>query len=198
MNQTGQSCNTRETRESDRTLMTLRSLRVIVLFLAVAVPLQLVVPAAAQQVTEASTAAPVADNQDNMIDAPSATLKPSADKAQQSLIARSQDREPVAQDTVPQDPSAQNQAPQRPDQSQPTGQTTPPPAQTPQGAAAAQVQPATGTAASKPGGAALAPPKQRRVRSFLIKFGAIAGAGVALGTVYALSAASPSKPPGTH
>jgi cytoskeletal protein RodZ len=197
MNQTGQSCNTRETRESDRTLMTLRSLRVIVLFLAVAVPLQLVVPAAAQQVTEASTAAPVADNQDNMIDAPSATLKPSADKAQQSLIAQPHDGEPVAQDSVPQDPSAQNQAPQRPE-SQPTGQTTPPPAQTPQGAAAAQVQPATGTAASKPGGAALAPPKQRRVRSFLIKFGAIAGAGVVLGTVYALSAASPSKPPGTH
>jgi hypothetical protein len=182
--------------------MTLRSLPVIVFFLAIAVPLQLVVPAAAQQATEPSTAAPVADNQDNMIDAPSATLKSSADSAQQSLIAQSQDREPVAQnqDTVPQDPSTptQNQASQRPDQSPPARQKTPPPAQTPQGAAAAQVQPTTGTAASKPAGAALAPPKQRRVRSFLIKFGAIAGAGIALGTVYALSAASPSKPPGSH
>ena len=182
--------------------MTLRSLRVIGFFLAVAVPLELVVPAAAQQ-SQPTDASPVADNQDNMIDAPSASLKSSADKARQSLVAQSQAGEPVAQEpaaqeTVPQEPSTQNQAPQRPDQSQPTGQTTPPPAQTPQGAAAAKVQATTGTAASKPAGAALAPPKQRRVRSFLIKFGAIAGAGVALGTVYALSAASPSKPPGRH
>jgi len=175
--------------------MNLRSLRVIGLFLAVAVPLELVVPAAAQQ-SQPTDASPVADNQDNMIDAPSASLKSSADKARQSLVAQSQAGEPVAQEpaaqeTVPQEPSTQNQAPQRPDQSQPT-------AQTPQGAAAAKVQATTGTAASKPAGAALAPPKQRRVRSFLIKFGAIAGAGVALGTVYALSAASPSKPPGSH
>jgi hypothetical protein len=194
-NQTGQYCTIEE---SDRTLMTSRSLRAVVFFLAIAVPLQLVVPAAAQQAQ--ATAAPVADNQDNMIDAPSATLKSSADKPQQSLTAQSQDREPVAQDqdTVPRDPATQNQGSQRPDQGQPSDQKTPPPAQTPQGAAAAQVQPTTGTAASKPAGAALAPPKQRRVRSFLIKFGAIAGAGVALGTVYALSAASPSKPPGSH
>ena len=68
----------------------------------------------------------------------------------------------------------------------------------PQGVAAARIQPATGTAASKPAGAAIAPAKQRRVRTFLIRFGAIAGAGVAIGTVIALSSASPSKPSGTH
>src|SRR5947209_13702796 len=109
-NQTGQSC---KTRESDRTLMTLRSLHVIVLCLAITVPLDFVVPAAAQEATESSTAAPVADNQGNMIDAPSATLKSAADKAQQSLLAQSQEgragtQNTGGQDTVPQDPSTQN------------------------------------------------------------------------------------------
>ena len=47
-------------------------------------------------------------------------------------------------------------------------------------------------------GAAIAPAKQRRVRSLLIKLGALAGAGAAVGTVYALSHGSPSRPPGAH
>ncbi len=72
------------------------------------------------------------------------------------------------------------------------------PTQPPQGAAAAHVQPATGTAASEPAGAAIAPAKQRRVRSYLIRLGAVAGAGIAVGTVFALSSASPSRPPGSH
>ena len=70
--------------------------------------------------------------------------------------------------------------------------------QQPQGAAAARIQSATGTAGSKPAGAAIAPAKQRRVRTFLIRFGAVAGVGVAVATVFALSSASPSKPPGSH
>jgi hypothetical protein len=69
--------------------------------------------------------------------------------------------------------------------------------QQPQGAAAARVQPTTGTAASQPAGAAIAPVKQRRSRSFLIRMGMLAGAGIAVGTVIALSTASPSKPPGS-
>jgi hypothetical protein len=36
------------------------------------------------------------------------------------------------------------------------------------------------------------------VRSLLLKLGLIAGAGVALGTVAALSIASPSRVPGSH
>jgi hypothetical protein len=43
---------------------------------------------------------------------------------------------------------------------------------------------------------AIAPAKQHQVRSFLIKLGAIAGGAVAIGTVYALSRSSPSRPPG--
>jgi hypothetical protein len=68
----------------------------------------------------------------------------------------------------------------------------------PVGTAAAEWVPATGIAASRPAGAALAPAKQRRARSILIKVGALLGAGVALGTVMALSEASPSKPPGSR
>jgi hypothetical protein len=66
--------------------------------------------------------------------------------------------------------------------------------QEPVGTAAAQFVMTTGVAASKPAGAAIAPAKQRRARSILIKVGVIVGAGVAVGTVAALSSASPSRP----
>lgn len=67
----------------------------------------------------------------------------------------------------------------------------------PQGAAAARVQPTTGTAASQPAGAALAPARQKRSHSFLIRMGILAGATIAVGSVVALSSGSPSKPPGS-
>ena len=70
--------------------------------------------------------------------------------------------------------------------------------QQPQGAAAARAQPTTGTAASQPAGAALAPAEQKRSRSFLIRLGILAGASIAVGTVVALSSASPNKPPGSR
>ena len=68
--------------------------------------------------------------------------------------------------------------------------------QQPLGAAAAEAAPPTGGAASKPAGTAIAPAKQRQVRSLLIKLGAIAAAGAALGTVYGLTRATSSVPPG--
>jgi len=68
----------------------------------------------------------------------------------------------------------------------------------PLGTAAAESVQTTGVAASRPAGAAVAPAKQRRVRSILIKVGALAAAGVAIGTTMALSQGSPSRPPGTH
>ncbi len=64
----------------------------------------------------------------------------------------------------------------------------------PVGTAAAPDEETTGVAASRPAGAAIAPAKQRRVRSFLIKFGVVVGAAVAVGTVAALSQGSPSRP----
>lgn len=81
----------------------------------------------------------------------------------------------------------------------PASSSTPSPtAKQADGAAAAPAVEVTGNAVSRPAGSAIAPPKQRQVRSFLIKMGLIAGAGVALGTVAALSLSSPARVPGSH
>jgi len=110
------------------------------------------------------------------------------------------------QPTLP--PVNPNELPNNPAPQQPVPQNTSPalaqrPAQSagvpqqPTGTAAAQAEKPAGSAASRPAGAAIAPPKQRQIRSFLIKMGVIAGAGIALGTVYALSVATPSRVPGS-
>jgi hypothetical protein len=80
-----------------------------------------------------------------------------------------------------QSPSPQNSKPQRP-----------------VGTAAAEAPTVSGVTAAEPAGVAIAPAKQRRVRTILIRVGAIVGAGVALGTTLALTAGTPSKPPGAH
>jgi cytoskeletal protein RodZ len=66
--------------------------------------------------------------------------------------------------------------------------------QKPVGAAAAPPEGAAGVTAARPAGAVIAPAKQRRVRAILIRVGLLVGAGVALGTVMALSHATPSQP----
>ena len=65
----------------------------------------------------------------------------------------------------------------------------------PLGAATAGTVATEGGGASRPAGTAIAPAKQHQVRSFLIKLGAVAAAGIAIGTVYALSKGTPSVPP---
>lgn len=45
-------------------------------------------------------------------------------------------------------------------------------------------------------GVAIAPAKQRRVRTIVIRVSAMVGAGAAVGAVAALTRAPPSKPPG--
>jgi len=70
--------------------------------------------------------------------------------------------------------------------------------QEPVGTAVAAPANSTGVVASRPAGAAIAPAKQRRARSIMIKVGAIVGASVAVGTVVALSSASPSRPSGSR
>lgn len=70
--------------------------------------------------------------------------------------------------------------------------------QHPVGTAAAEAPKVNGITAAQPAGSALAPAKQRRVRTIALKVGAIVGAGAALGVVIALSKATPSKPPGAH
>lgn len=71
-------------------------------------------------------------------------------------------------------------------------------AQKPVGTAAAEAPNAAGVAASEPAGIAIAPAKQHRVRTIVLKTGAIIAAGVAVGAVVALTAATPSRPPGAH
>jgi hypothetical protein len=67
--------------------------------------------------------------------------------------------------------------------------------QSPVGAAAAEQVRAAGGGASRPAGSAIAPVKQHQYRSILIKLGAVAAAGIAVGTVYGLSHATPGTPP---
>jgi hypothetical protein len=100
--------------------------------------------------------------------------------------------------------SAQQQAaaPDQPAQQAQSGQSGSTPADAapqssttkPVGTAVAPYEKTTGITASRPAGAVIAPAKQRRMRSILIKVGIIAGAGIAAGAVIALSRASPSQP----
>ncbi len=85
------------------------------------------------------------------------------------------------------DDNQQNGGPQTTPKQQQSG------TQAPVGTAAAPYEKGIGVAASRPAGAVIAPAKQRRTRSILIKVGVILAAGVAIGTVVGLSAASPSK-----
>ena len=64
----------------------------------------------------------------------------------------------------------------------------------PVGTAAAPVAKPSGVAASRPAGAVIAPAKQRRRKAILIRVGIIVGAGVAVGTVAALSRSSSGRP----
>jgi hypothetical protein len=92
------------------------------------------------------------------------------------------------------------QQPAQPLQAQPLAaqQPQPAPPREPLGAAAAETVPTMGVAASRPSGAAVAPAKQRRIRTILIRTGAVIGAAAAVGVTMALTEGSPSKPPGAH
>jgi hypothetical protein len=68
----------------------------------------------------------------------------------------------------------------------------------PVGTAAAEATKVSGITAAEPAGIAIAPAKQRRTRTLVLKVGAIIGVGVAVGTVVALSAGTSSKPPGAR
>jgi len=96
----------------------------------------------------------------------------------------------VSGDATPDAPQPQNTTPQQ--QSNPQQQQ---PAQTqPLGTAAAPYEQPSGITASRPAGAAIAPAKQRRTRTLIIRVGVLVAAAVAVGTVVALSSASHSTP----
>jgi hypothetical protein len=125
-----------------------------------------------------------------------------------TLIAKQNDPVAPQSNTSTQNPEAQQNDTQQPKTSSqsntaPAQNGSPNPGasqsengQQPVGAAAAQLGRTSGGAASKPAGAALAPTQQRHSRSLLLKLGLLAGAGIAVGSVAALSKASPSRPPG--
>ena len=91
-------------------------------------------------------------------------------------------------------PAEQTQAVQPASQSQ----QSPPEIRKPVGTAVAEAAHASGVAAAQPAGVAIAPAKQRRTSTLVLKVGAIVGASVALGSVVALSQGTPSKPPGAR
>jgi Flp pilus assembly protein TadG len=103
----------------------------------------------------------------------------------------------VSAHTLPDSPAPVNsQAPTQQGQTGPSASGTGEPdgARKPVGTAAAPYERTSGVAASRPAGAAIAPAKQRRVRTFLISAGLIAGAAIAVGSVAALSHGSSSHP----
>ncbi len=105
----------------------------------------------------------------------------------------------VAQNTQPATLGQQPSSPAAQEQPQ-SGQTQQPaptqqPVELPAGAAGAPAGETAGGVASTPAGSAIAPTRQRQVRSFLIKLGAVAAAGAAVGVVYALTRGTGSTPP---
>ncbi len=99
------------------------------------------------------------------------------------------------------EPNTPNPAPQNPESSTEPLPATPQPQmkaepqmQEPLGTATAEGVPTVGGAASRPAGEAIAPSKQNQKRSLLIKVGLIAAAGVAGGTVYALTKGTSGRP----
>jgi hypothetical protein len=126
--------------------------------------------------------------------APEAGLRqlPSAPVSFQSVAMQTQEVAPQDQQAQPAAPQLTQSQAQSASESQPSAQRPP------VGTAAAGVVPVSGIAASQPAGVAIAPAKQRRVRTIVLKVGAIIGAGVAVGSVVALTEATSSKPPGAR
>ena len=135
-----------------------------------------------------------------------------ADQPQAAAIAGNSLSASLTPTELPDSPGAewaksQANSSQQESSSQPATQTTSQPQapatqdqklQHPVGTAAAEAPKVSGITAAQPAGVAIAPAKQRRVRTIVLKVGAIIGAGAAIGAVIALSEATPSKPPGAH
>ena len=163
--------------------------------IAAAMPQQPQEPQPQEQTSPEEEQLTEADSQEPATEVPTAPAEPSqVDPTQGPLqpVPTQETEEQPQTEGVPEAPSAQPQT-QRLEQ-QPPATRQPAPA----GTAAAERGPVAGGAASKPAGTAIAPAKQRQVRSFLIKMGAVIAGAAALGTVFALSKSSPSTPPGSE
>ncbi len=117
---------------------------------------------------------------------------PGSDRGQQQDSASQQNGSAASQPQAASSPQANTPS------SQPGDTQANQKLQRPVGTAAAEAPKVSGITAAEPAGIAIAPAKQHRVRTLVIKVGAILGAGAAVGTVIALTQATPSKPPGAH
>jgi hypothetical protein len=149
--------------------------------------------------TPLAEAAAVSPQEDTSVQ--KAQSMPPASSEPQSSTSRAVKAEPEpgrSDATLPDSPSpAQFQSAARDDLSatpQSAAEKQQESTQKPVGSAAAPLEKATGVAASRPAGAVIAPAKQRRAGSILIRVGIVVGAAVAVGTVVALSHGSPSRP----
>jgi len=130
---------------------------------------------ATKQINQSAAAASIEETTSaEFPDSPSMTLAQSGLGQQNSLP-------PSSNSAQPESSSAQESREQRPT-----------------GTAAAEAPTVSGVTAAQPAGVAIAPAKQRRVRTIVLKIGAIVGASAALGVTLALTAGTPSKPPGAH
>lgn len=147
-------------------------------------------------------ASPVSVSQ--LPDSPGTVLARLGEPAQprSALLAALPEPGQASQNQSGQNQSGQNQGSQNqgsqnpPGQNQSTEQQQAP--QRPVGTAASEAPNASGVAASQPAGVAIAPAKQRRKRTLVLKMGAIIGGAAAVGAVVALTAATSSRPPGAH
>jgi hypothetical protein len=143
--------------------------------------------AIARQTNQSSASAIEETASAELPDSPGA-VQSQAQNAQQAQAGTAQSQTPKS----PQDstaPPADPSAPSAQEESQP---------HRPVGTAAAEAPRVSGVTAAQPAGVAIAPAKQRRVRTLVIRVGVIAAASVALGTTIALTMGTSSKPPGAH
>lgn len=155
----------------------------LVMFLVV--PLAEGAAALPQQALSIQQSQSAPSSQDQSQDSDSGARTPSADTSQ-SEATYPDSPNPVRSQAA--DQSGQSGTSQSRSEQQQNG------AQKPVGTAAAPYEKTTGVAASRPAGAVIAPAKQRRARSILIKVGIVVGVAVAIGTVAALSQGSSSRP----
>jgi hypothetical protein len=124
---------------------------------------------------------------------PDTTAKSELPDSPGSAWLKSQSAAPQADNTPSSSSASQQQS-----NSAPNAQPQEQKAEQPVGTAAAEGPAVRGITAAQPAGVAIAPGKQRRVRTIVIRVGAIVGGAAALGAVIALTAGTSSKPPGAH
>jgi hypothetical protein len=110
----------------------------------------------------------------------------------QQPVSPSQSQGPRSIPSEPQQSTPQLES--RPQTPVPSSDQQPLSPNRPMGTATAPYERATGVAASRPAGAVIAPAKQRRVRTIMIRIGIVAGSAAAVGAVAAMAHSSPSRP----